>query len=162
MITFASLDDLFEIDELAVKVIHHMKQSNIPQWELTYPRYEHFERDVLSNALIIYKEDGIIKGCMTMLPENDPPYQTISSWKKDYSMVLHRILVSPTTEKKGIAQAMLDYAIKQAIIKGYESIKIDTHLNNYKMRSFLKKNKFVEGDYIEVIDRIAYELILED
>lgn len=162
MIEFATFDDLFELDELAVLVIGNMKDSNIPQWELKYPRYEHFEKDVLQKALIIYREEDQILGCLALLEENDPPYKTISSWKKDYSMVIHRVLVHPNTQGKGVASKLLQFAINHAKKLGYESIKIDTHLDNYKMRGFLQKNGFIEGDYIEVMDRIAYELILED
>ena len=162
MISYATFDDLFELDELAEKVITHMKRSNIPQWELNYPRYEHFEKDVMKKALIIYKEENRILGCMAILPENDPPYKTISSWQKEYSIVIHRVLVDPEMQKKGIARQMLDFAKQYGKQRGYESIKIDTHLENYKMRNFLQKNGFIEGDYIEVMDRIAYEFILED
>ena len=162
MITYATFDDLFELDELAEKVITHMKESKIPQWELNYPRYEHFEKDVINKALIIYKDENKIVGCMAILPENDPPYRTITSWKKEYSIVIHRVLVDPMVQKKGIAKQLLDFAKQYGKQYGYESIKIDTHLDNYKMRRFLEKNGFIEGDYIEVMDRIAYEYILED
>ena len=162
MISYATFDDLFELDELAEKVITHMMQSNIPQWKLNYPRYEHLEKDVMKRALSRYKEESNIIGCMAILPENDPPYQTISSWQKEYSIVIHRVLVDPSMQKKGIAKKMLDFAKQYGKQHGYESIKIDTHLENYKMRSFLQKNGFIEGDYIEVMDRIAYEFILED
>ena len=77
-------------------------------------------------------------------------------------MVIHRVLVDPTVQKKGIAKQLLDFAKVQAMRQGFESIKIDTHLENYKMRNFLQKNGFIEGDYIEVMDRIAYEFILEE
>ena len=162
MITYATFDDLFELDELAVNVITHMKELKIPQWELSYPRYEHFEKDVMKKGLIIYKENDKILGCMAILPENDPPYKTISSWKKEYSMVIHRVLVDPTVQSKGVASKLMQFAVKESKLQGFESIKIDTHLDNYKMRKFLQRNGFIEGDYIEVIDRIAYELVLEE
>lgn len=160
MICFAKQDDLNELDELAVVTISHMSDSKIPQWDINYPRLEHFSKDIEQHALIIYKEDDVILGCMAVLPENDPPYKTIGSWIKDKSIVIHRVLVHPDAAKKGIASKMLQYAISLGIEQGYESIKIDTHLQNYKMRGFLEKNGFVKGDYIEVMDRIAYELVL--
>ena len=58
MLTKATIHDLIEIDELAVLVINDMKRSNIPQWELTYPRLEHFKNDVLNDALYVYKHEG--------------------------------------------------------------------------------------------------------
>ncbi len=162
MIINATIDDLLELDELAEKVILHMKENKIPQWDLSYPRYEHFEKDILNKALIVFKFEDKIVGCMAFMPENDPPYKTISSWKKEYSIVLHRVLIDPDAQNKGIATKLLNYIKVYARINGYESIKIDTHMENFKMRNFLKKHGFVEGDYIEVMDRIAYEFVLED
>lgn len=162
MLTKAKLINLQEIDDLSILVINDMKKSLIPQWELNYPRKEHFHDDVLQDALIVYKENNQILGCMTVLPENDPPYRTIHSWIKQKSIVLHRILVHPLHRKKGIANKLLDYAIKYGIENNYESIKIDTHLENYKMKHFLEKNGFVGLEYIAVMDRYAYELVLEE
>ena len=162
MITLAKLSDLDEIDQLSVLVIEDMKNSSIPQWTLSYPRKEHFKNDILQDALIIVKDESMILGCMAILEENDPPYKTINSWIGENSIVLHRILVHPTVRNKGVAKQMIDYSINYGKKHKYDSIKIDTHLENYKMRAFLQKNGFVEGDYIEVMNRIAYEKMLEE
>ncbi len=162
MLTKATIHDLVEIDDLAVEVITDMKRANIPQWELSYPRLDHFKKDVMQQALVVYKHHGKIIGCMALLPENDPPYKTIDSWLKEHSIVIHRVLVHPLYRKHGVAQSLLNYAIEYGKTNGYESIKIDTHLENYKMRNFLTKNGFVELEYIAVMDRLAYELLLED
>lgn len=161
MIAKAELKDLNEIDELAIVVIEDMASSEIPQWNLNYPRKEHFETDVLNDALIIYKDNNRILGCMAFLPENDPPYKTINSWIKEHSLVIHRVLVHPETRGLGIAKKMLDYVVNYGRVEQYDSIKIDTHLDNYKMRKFLLKNGFIELEYIEVMDRLAFELVLE-
>jgi GNAT superfamily N-acetyltransferase len=161
MVELAQLSDLDELDRLALDVIEHMATSKIPQWTKAYPRRKHFENDIMNKGLYLIRNHNQILGCMALFEENDPPYKTISSWQKEYSIVMHRILVSPQSEKQGIASQLLEYAIEYGVHNGYESIKIDTHLENYKMRNFLEKNGFVAGDYIEVIDRIAYEKILE-
>ena len=162
MLQLAKLDDIEAIDELALCVIQHMIDSEIPQWTLAYPRKEHFIPDIMEQSCYIYKVDGKILGSCTILPENDPPYRTIHSWIKDHSLVMHRVLVHPEHQKQGIAKMFIDQAIQLAKASGYESIKIDTHLENYKMRRFLQKNGFIELEYLTVIDRMAYELVLED
>jgi GNAT superfamily N-acetyltransferase len=162
MIKNATYQDLAEIDALAVRTIEHMALSNIPQWTLAYPRLKHYKPDINQEALYIYKEESKIIGAMTILPENDPPYQTISGWKKEKSLVIHRVIVDPNYQHQGVAQKLMDYAKKMAKDLGYESIKIDTHLKNYKMRRFLEKNHFVEIGYLAVIDRQAYEYVLGD
>ena len=162
MLTNGTLEDLKELDELAVLVINDMKKSLIPQWELDYPRYDNFLGDVKTRSLYLYKVNGKIVGSCTVLPENDPPYKTIDSWIKNNSLVIHRMLVHPSYRKEGIAKVFIDNAIKLCIERNYESIKTDTHLENYKMRNFLKKNGFIELDYLSTIDRLAYEYVLED
>lgn len=162
MISLALLKDLEEIDDLAIKVINDMAKSNIPQWTLEYPRKSHYFKDVIDNALYIYKEDNKIVGVITILPENDPPYKTITGWIKEKSLVIHRVLVDPDYSKKGVAQALFNYAFQMGINEEYESIKIDTHLENYKMRNFLNKNNFREIGYLACINRQAYEKVLEE
>lgn len=162
MLTNGKKEDLKELDELAVLVINDMKKSLIPQWELNYPRLNNFKIDVMNKSIYIFKEHGKIVGSCTVLPENDPPYKTIDSWIKNNSLVIHRMLVHPDYRKSGIAKAFIDNAIMLCKTQNYESIKIDTHLENYKMRNFLKKNGFIELDYLETIDRIAYELVMEE
>ncbi len=162
MMCLATHKDLLEISNLADLVINDMEKSNIPQWKKGYPAYTHFEKDVEDSALYIYKDENIIVGAITILEENDPPYKTINSWLKEKSIVIHRLLVHPMARKKGVAQKLLDQAIIIGKKQNYESIKIDTHIENYKMRNFLKKNGFIELEYLEIIDRLAYEKVLED
>jgi GNAT superfamily N-acetyltransferase len=161
MLTKGKKEDLLELDKLAVLVINDMKKSLIPQWELSYPRFNDFEKDVLSNSIYLYKMNGIIVGTCTVKPEDDPAYKTIDSWMKNNSLVIHRMLVHPEFRNAGIAKAFIDNAISLCKSGKYESIKIDTHLENYKMRNFLTKNGFIELEYITVMDRLAFELLLE-
>ncbi len=162
MITLATLKDLDRIDEIAVLTINNMKQSNIPQWTLEYPRKKHYLKDIENNSLYVYKDNDIIIGAMTLLKENDPPYKTIDNWLTDKSFVIHRMIVDPSYRNQKVAQKLLNFACEQVLKSEYLSIKIDTHLENYKMRKFLTKNKFVEIGFLEVIDRLAYELVLKE
>ena len=162
MLTRARYNDLNELDKLVVLVINDMESSNIPQWSIGYPSSAHFKKDIDNRAIYIYKEENIILGSITILPENDPPYKTINSWIKEKSIVIHRMLVHPIARNKGIAYKLLEKAIEIGKKDKYESIKIDTHLENYKMRNFLKKNGFIELEYLKTIDRVAYEKILEE
>lgn len=162
MISLATLKELEEIDELAVRVITNMTLLKIPQWTLSYPRSKHYFRDVIDGSLYIYKEDQKILGVMTVLPDDEPTYKTITGWLRNNSLVIHRMLVDPSIQKKGIAQKLLNFAITKGIKEHYHSIKIDTHLENYKMRNFLGKNDFQEIGYLSCINRQAYEKILEE
>ena len=162
MITYGIYEDLDQLENLTIEVIEDMAKSNIPQWSIGYPARTHFKKDIDMKSLYVFKEDNNVLGSITVLPEDDLPYETIDSWIKDKSIVIHRMLVSPSARNKGIASKLLNKAIEIGLKGDFESIKIDTHLENYKMRNFLKKNGFIELDYLETIDRIAYEKVLED
>lgn len=161
MIKKASIRDLESIDRLTMKIVKDMKDANIPQWNYPYPRYKVFMRDMLAGGLIIEQDNHIVKGSMTVLKENDPAYKTIDSWRGENALVIHRFMVDPLYRNEGIATKLLNYALTLAKDGGYDSIKIDTHKLNYKMRGFLKKHGFQELDYLPTIDRLAYEKVLE-
>ncbi len=159
MIRKGKFSDLDVIDEIAVKVIKNMKESNIPQWDYCYPRKEHYLQDVEDECLYVFDDFGIF-GAITLKPQNDPPYEDINNWTDDESLVIHRVIVDPTITRKGVASKFFAFAEDLAKKMGYTSIKVDTHKENYKMNGFLKKLGYVEMGYLPSIDRIAFEKIL--
>lgn len=164
MIRLATKQDLQQIDDMALCVIKDMKASNIPQWNESYPRKQHYEKDIVNQSLFVCERNSNVIGAVTILPENDPPYETITGWTIPHgnSLVIHRLIVDPNARQLGVASELVHYAVKQAQKQGYQSIKIDTHHDNYKMRRFLEKHNFQYIGYLEVINREAYELLVED
>jgi adenylate kinase family enzyme/ribosomal protein S18 acetylase RimI-like enzyme len=154
----ATLEDLDAVDHLALTVIESMREGGLFQWDVSYPRASHYAQDIHENVVFVCLLEGVIVGVMSVHPENDPPYQEIT-WLKDHSLVLHRLIVDPKHRRLGIAQRLLDHAYRMVGERGYASLKIDTHPHNTAMRSLLKKNHFVELDFLHGIFRIAYEKI---
>lgn len=164
MIRVASLSDLDHIDDIAKRAILDMQSSHIPQWDLSYPRKQHFAKDVEHGDLIVYELEGKVIAAMVLRPEQDPPYETITGWTAPHgaSTVIHRVVVDPDYRRQGIFHQLMDYAETQSKQQGYQSIKIDTHRDNYKMRRFLEKRGFAYIGYLQVINREAYERTWED
>ena len=138
MIRTAKMTDLEVIDALAVKVINKMSSSGIPQWDLSYPRQEHYEQDIIDKCLFVYEEDSIL-GAITLKAQDDPPYNDLSNWTDEESLVIHRVIVDPKMGRKGIARQFFVFAEEIALKMGYTSIKVDTHKENYKMNGFLRQ-----------------------
>lgn len=153
------MSDLNVIDSIAVDVIQNMKESNIPQWDFTYPRKIHYEQDVIDDCLFVF-DDGDIQGAITLKAQDDPPYNDLTNWTDEESLVIHRVIVNPNVGRKGIAKQFFAYAEVLAVEMGYTSIKVDTHKENYKMNGFLRKIGYIEKGYLPSIDRIAFEKIL--
>ncbi len=160
MIRKATPKDLDALDILSQKAIADMHARGIFQWPKSYPRKAHFAKDIDDDALYVLEQNNRIIGAMAYYEENDPPYRTVS-WFRDKSMVIHRILVDPAMQQSGAASTLMRYAIKHAHENGYESIKIDTPPGNTRMRHFLKRHQFIEGQYIKPMHRIAFERTIE-
>ncbi len=160
MIRKADVKDLDRLDALSVQVVKDMEAKHITQWRKDYPRKVHFEADIARDALYVCTVEGEIAGVMAYYEENDAPYRDIT-WLRHKSMVIHRIFTDTRFQRMGIAAEMIYYAIDYAAKNGYESIKIDTHPSNYRMRAFLKKHQFQELDYIPSMHRIGYERLIE-
>lgn len=161
MIRLAEHKDLTTIDKLAERVILNMQDQGIPQWTLDYPRKSHYLEDIENNCLYVFEKNGQILGCMAIKPEQDEVYYMLDTWMNSNALVIHRVIVEPNTHQLGIASDLMNHAKKLAIRDGYDSIRIDTHLENYRMKAFIVKHGFKARGYLEAIDRYAYEWVIE-
>lgn len=157
MIRKATMNDLDIIDEVAVLTINDMMKSKIPQWTLTYPRKDHFKKDIEADSLFLFEDKNQVMGAICIKKENDPPYQELTNWLETDSMVIHRLIVHPMYRNKKVAQSFFNFAYELTIKENCKSIKIDTHKENYKMKNFLKKNNFIEIGFLTSINRLAFE-----
>ena len=53
MIRMAKKEELNVLDSIACKVINDMIDCGIPQWNLSYPRKEHYQADIAENCLYV-------------------------------------------------------------------------------------------------------------
>lgn len=161
MIRQATLKDLPAIDALAVKTIQAMHVEGLFQWTLDYPREPHFAIDIEHSVCFVYVQHNEILGVMSVMREREESYREIQ-WMRSKSLVVHRLMVDPSTRRQGIAKSLILFAYELVADKELESLKIDTHPNNLPMRQLLKSLHFVELDFLHGIHRIAYERVHHD
>ncbi len=159
MIRLAKRSDLARIDALSVRTIEDMRAGGIKQWDTTYPRKEHFAADIEKDALHVFEEEGRILAAMAVLPGDEKVYRFVS-WMREKSLAVHRIVVDPAAQRKGIATALFLWLFRKAESQGMESIRIDTHPGNDRMRGFLERLQFDYIGYIPSIHRLAYERLV--
>jgi ribosomal protein S18 acetylase RimI-like enzyme len=159
MIEKAKQSDIVEVSSLAEKTRKHMLEMGLLQWVGDYPNQAHFLNDYKQDGLYVYRNNNKIVASVSILPENDEAYKELV-WLKENSMVIHRILVDPEAQKKGIGKAIFSFAIDLAIKHEYDSIKVDTHPDNYRMQGLIKKMGFRDIGYLSGINRLAYEKCL--
>lgn len=159
MIIKANREHIEQLSLLAKKTREHMLSLGLQQWLGEYPNSAHFLSDYHKDGLYIYQSEEHIIASMSILPEDDEAYKEIQ-WLKQNSMVIHRVVVDPHYQKMGIGVLLFQYAIDLAKKLGYDSIKVDTHPDNFRMQGLIKKVGFVEVGYLSGINRLAYELVL--
>ncbi len=156
MIRLATKEDLESIDALALKTIQTMHANNYRQWSLDYPRKSHFLADINAGCLYVYQSDQTIRAVMALFDEDEPSYRVLS-WKYKDALVIHRLLVDPEAQGKGIGDFLMKHAIAQAKTRHKGAIRIDTHAGNTPMRGLIRKHQFEYRGYLPDIDRLAFE-----
>jgi GNAT superfamily N-acetyltransferase len=159
MIRTGKLTDVAALDAIARRVANELHASGVDQWSATYPGVKEFSSDALRGALYVDEEEGVIAGSMSLLPENDPAYVAVS-WVGSHALVMHRVMVDPIFRRQGIGASLFAFAIEQAKAAGADSLKVDTHPDNRRMRNLIEKFGFVHRGHLPLIYREGYELPL--
>jgi ribosomal protein S18 acetylase RimI-like enzyme len=159
MIEKAKKSDIVEISALAEKTRTHMLEMGLLQWVGDYPNQAHFLNDFNKESLYVYRDNKRIVASMAVLSDDEEAYKEIK-WLKDNSLIIHRVIVDPGNQKHGIGKAMFRYAIELGKSLNFESIKVDTHPDNYRMQGLIKKMGFQDIGYLSNINRLAYELCI--
>lgn len=159
MIRKAELKDLIVLDQIARRVANDLHQHGIDQWSDTYPGIKNFQADLENNGLLVYDRDGVILGSVTIKDTSDEVYREVT-WIYQKPAVIHRMMVEPKEMRNKIGTKLMEFAIERIKKAGFDSIRVDTHPDNYRMKAFLTGFGFVPRGYLPTINRDAYELRL--
>ena len=171
--TVEDIDAAFEIIEQARARIADL---GIDQWQLGYPDRAVIERDVAcAKSFVVVDDDGAILGTAMLYEEGDPAYDTLieGAWKTASTsddpgyLVVHRVAVGSASAGRGVARYLLSEAERIAVERGFQSVRIDTHLGNVPMRGLLEKCGYSQcGVFLlanreePTRERVAYEKIV--
>lgn len=141
----AVAEDLPEILLLYKAVVKNMIESGIDQWSDEYPNAEVLSTDIINNELIIAESEGKITGAFVMNEFADEDYYK-ASWQYPELRwcVVHRLCVSPSCHRQGVAVKMMGFAEDKARKEGFESIHLDTFSGNPKALSLYHKIGFTD------------------
>lgn len=157
----AKYSDLDEMMVIVRQAQSDLKQMNVDQWQNGYPNKEVLMKDIeFSKAYVLVNENVV--GLMVCSISDEITYDPLSTWIEKEYMVIHRFAVHSDVQRKGCASFLISEAVKMAKSLNLNSLRIDTHEKNVRMRRFLEKNHFEERGIIYLKDgnpRIAYELL---
>ncbi len=157
VVELAKLSDLERIAELYKIARQFMIKHNNPnQWQKNYPEKSLIEQDVHDGNLYVIKNNGSICAVFYFSTAPDPTYATIYNgcWISNNPYgVIHRIA------SDGAQKGILKTAVAFAFCKS-DSIRIDTHQDNFVMQSALSALGFTKTGVILLSNgesRIAFQ-----
>lgn len=166
-IRLANPNDLPHIMDIIHEAQAYLAHKKVDQWQNGYPSQNIMQQDIDNlESFIIHDKDEIV--ATTMFTTNkEPTYQNIEGhWLSDdkaFYGVIHRMAVSNSVRKKGVAQFIFNYFEELLQKEKVTSMRIDTHEDNQDMQRLLNKLNYTYCGviYLENGDkRLAFEKIL--
>lgn len=160
----ADKNDIPFIWQILQQCIVRRKTDGSTQWQDGYPNLQSVEKDVeLSQAYVLISDNQII-GTAALIVDYEPTYENINGkWLTDGNfLVVHRVGVSDAVLGKGLSVDIFKYAEEIAKSKNLNSIRVDTHKDNFAMLRILEKLEYSYCGEIQVRDgkRNAFEKLL--
>ncbi len=164
----AKKSDLPKIMPIFEEARASMARLGIDQWQDGYPFREDIENDIANHESYVLCINRVIVASFAVLLHEDATYRNIveGEWltgnTTNYAAV-HRVAVSGSGRRRGLATALLSYAYDLAMENRLDALRIDTHEGNLPMRRTLEKNGFIHCGtiFLENGDtRVAYEKIV--
>lgn len=141
----AKENDLPAIMEIIHQAQRTMKQDGFQQWIKGYPGEEILSKDIEKQSCYLLTDQEEIVAVGTLYMENDPNYRIIEegNWKTEepYGTV-HRLAVAEGRRQQGLAGILYDRLEKICREKGMRGMRVDTHRDNKKMQSWIRKQGF--------------------
>ena len=146
----------------------------IDQWQAGYPFRNTIEADVAAGMSYVVEDEDTVVGTFMMTYEGEPTYDVIEgAWLTASDSAapryacIHRIAVADEARGKGVAKFAIAQGLDLARAEGAESVRIDTHPGNVRMRGLCSRMGFSECGIIYIShagegtpDRVAFEIVL--
>jgi ribosomal protein S18 acetylase RimI-like enzyme len=123
--------ELLRLVELKDTCIARMRAEGIDQWDEIYPDNAVIERDRAAGTLHVTRRGTHILGCVTVDTKHDPLWSGMA-WivPSEQSAVVHRLMVDPAAQRRGLARQLMADAERRAVELGFLAVHLDCFLAN--------------------------------
>jgi ribosomal protein S18 acetylase RimI-like enzyme len=131
-IRVATADDLETAMALRSDCIAAMRAAGIEQWDDVYPNRETLAADIRDGAMhLAIGPDGAVAGLIVLNELQNPEYDGVP-WTEHSSriIIIHRLMVAPAVQQRGIARALMAFAEQRSASLGYEVARLDAFTRN--------------------------------
>jgi ribosomal protein S18 acetylase RimI-like enzyme len=110
--------------------VRHMESQGIDQWDDLYPDEATIRRDIDANELYLLEQDGRLGGIITLNESQEPAYQEVAWQFGGRALVVHRLAIDPSSQGKGFAGELMQFAYTIARERQYATIRLDAFTHN--------------------------------
>jgi len=111
--------------------IAHMRQNGIEQWDDVYPDETTLRADARSGTMYVVEDSSGIYGMFVLNAFQDREYADVPWTISDVPIaVVHRLMVHPDHQRRGIARQLMKVAEACAVERGYGAIRLDAFTQN--------------------------------
>lgn len=130
-IRLATANDARELHNLVQQCVAAMRAAGIEQWDEVYPNADTISRDIKDGTLHVFDDEGSIIACITIDQKLDPLWQQMDwSSRGEPAAAVHRLMVHPSQQGRGLAKMLMLHAETVARELGCRSIRLDSFLQN--------------------------------
>ena len=111
--------------------IRDMDEKGLDQWRWeVYPSEAVLIEDVNEQTQYVLEEDGELLAAFTINKDQDDLYATLHWHFGVEPAILHRLVVSPQHQRKGLGREAMTHVLRIAKELGHDSLRLDTYLKN--------------------------------
>ncbi len=125
-------DDLPRVAELLRECVQQMRADGIDQWDDVYPTTATLAADVGGGALYVASAEGMpVAGAFAIDERQDPEYADVPwSVQAPRVAVIHRLMVHPSCQGRGLGPFLMRFAESRARQLGYRALRLDAFTSN--------------------------------
>ena len=111
--------------------IEDLLRRGIDQWDDVYPSAAQLAADASSGSLYLGRLGGVLAGAFTLDELPEPEYQVVP-WRLHHARVavVHRLMVHPTHQGRGLGKAFMWFAERYASQTGCGVMRLDAFARN--------------------------------
>lgn len=125
--------DVPRLVDITRQSIPLLRAAGNPQWSYEYPGERDFLRDIRAKGLFVY-DDGVVKGFVAVGADD---FIGLPFTPCQKPMALHRLAVAPDARGQGIGRSLFICAYQEAVKRGCDMIRTDTHETNLPMNALM-------------------------
>lgn len=159
--------DINKIEYIIESAKKALREDGVDQWQIDSMNRDFIRGQVSKGKSYVYEDRGEVIAYAYLSDDKEAAYEDLEdSFKGENYITIHTFAVDMESREKGLGSRFMLEILKYGVNQNLDSLRIDTHQDNFRMRSLLNKFDFKKIGNILIDEegrkklRIAYELIL--